>query len=88
MQPGAGVREFLVTWRHFSLRSATWEPEANLENAPLVLSAWRRQHPPLPLPLLVPPGAPGDKPAVRPSRAVKPLPGELGRLALGAEKPV
>jgi len=82
---GAGsVREFLVKWRHFSLRSATWEPEANLENAPLVLSAWRRLHPPLPLPQPVP-GVP--KPAARLSRAVKPLPGDLGRLASGAGNP-
>ena len=43
----SGDVELLVKWRNFNIRSSTWESEDSLQHAPLVLSAWRRTHPPL-----------------------------------------
>jgi hypothetical protein len=38
-----GLREYLVLWVGYGLTDASWEPEENLANAPVVVAAWKRQ---------------------------------------------
>jgi len=58
-----GRREFLLKWKDFTLRAATWEPEPHLRKAPLVMTAWRRANP---VPLAIPAAAPAPVPKSSP----------------------
>lgn len=38
------VWEFLVRWKHYDASEDTWEPEGNLQGAPLILKQYKREN--------------------------------------------